>query len=91
MPKHQGMKRFWSFIKSNRKDFSGIQSLRENGKTTEDPKEMADVLKRQFESVFQHESQLLPGVLPSTSPFPSMNSIDITETEVSKMLERLKQ
>ncbi len=38
MPKHQGMKRFWSFIKSNRKDFSGVQSLRENGKMIEDEK-----------------------------------------------------
>ncbi len=52
MPKHQSMKRIWSFIKSNRKDFSCVQSLRENRKTIEDPKEMPDVLNRQFESVF---------------------------------------
>ncbi len=68
MPKHQGMKNVWSFIKSNRKDFSGIQNLRENGKTTEDPKEMADVLNRQFESVFQHENQLPPDYYPAHCP-----------------------
>ncbi len=90
MPKHQGMNRFWSFIKSKRKDFSRIQSLRENGKTIKDSKEMADVLNRQFESVFQHENKLPTGLLPSPSSFPSMNTIDITVTGVCKMLERLK-
>ncbi len=55
MLEHQSIKRSCSFIKGNRKNFTGVQSFQENGKTIKDSKKMADVLNRQFESVFQHE------------------------------------
>ena len=46
---YESMK-FWTFIKRIRND-NRVTSLKENGKVT-DPKERADILNRQFESVF---------------------------------------
>ncbi len=87
---YQGMKRFWGFIKSGRKDYRKIGPLRDRGTTTEDPKAMADLLNGQFESVFSQDNPITPGLLPDTSPHPTMPDIDITEPGVRKMLERLK-
>ena len=50
------MKRFWQFIKSTKKDYTGVATLKVNGTIINDPKEKADQLKKQFESVFTHES-----------------------------------
>ncbi len=87
---YQGMKCFWGFIKSGRKDYRKIGPLRDRGTTTEDPKEMADLLNGQFESVFSKDDQTTPDVLPDSSPHPKMPDIVITEPGVRKMLERLK-
>ncbi len=39
-----GIKKFWRFIKSQRKDYSGISTFREKfGKTMDDPKERASI------------------------------------------------
>ncbi len=85
-----GMTRFWRFIKSQRKDYFAVSTLRENGKTTYDPKERAYILNRQFESVFIQEEHIPSDLLPNTSPYPIMKDIQITELGVLKMLERLK-
>ncbi len=84
----QGMKRFWSYIKSQRKDHTGVASLRENGKTTDNPEEKANILNKQFQSVFQKETTTMP--LNNNSPHHTIPDIDITENGVRKMLERLK-
>ena len=47
-----GMKRFWQFVKSRRQDHTGIATLKVNGKTISSPKDKADALNTQFESVF---------------------------------------
>ena len=55
-PKPEKIKKFWSFIKSLKKDPFGITSLRENGillKT--DTKEQADICNRQFQPAFTRE------------------------------------
>ncbi len=49
---YQGLKKFWSFIKSRRKDYNGVASLRNNGTTTEIPEGRANILNKQLESVF---------------------------------------
>ena len=45
-------KRFWSYVKALRKDNSGVAPLKDRGKMHADPKDKADILNRQYESVF---------------------------------------
>ena len=45
-PKPEKIKKFWSFIKSLKKDAFGITSLRENGILKTDAKEKADICNR---------------------------------------------
>ena len=54
-PKPEKIKKFWSFIKSLKKDTFGITSLRENGILKTDAKEKADICNRQFQSAFTRE------------------------------------
>ena len=48
-------KRFWSYIRSLRKDNCGVAPLKENGKMHVDPKDKANILNRQYESTFTRE------------------------------------
>ena len=47
---------FWSFIKSLRKDSSGVAPLKENVKMHADPKDKTNILNRQIESVYTKEN-----------------------------------
>ena len=54
---HQPMqKRFWSFIKSLRKDTSGVAPLQDNERLHPDPKDKADILNRQYGSTWTKEN-----------------------------------
>ena len=64
------MKRFWQYIKSTRKDYTGVATLKVNGTIINVPKEKADQLNKQFESVFTHETKVQPDLLPVASPYP---------------------
>ncbi len=87
---YQGLKRFWSFIKSRRKDYTGVASLKKNGLTKESPEGRATILNEQFESVFTREPDIPHDLLPKNFPHPVMDNISITESGVLKMLQRLK-
>ena len=50
------MKRFWRFIKHQKKDYTSITTLKVNGKLIIDPKQKADALNSQFKSVFAEET-----------------------------------
>ena len=50
--KHQGQKRFWIYIQSLKQDYSGVSSLKYNGKLVTDSFGKAEVLNTQFQSVF---------------------------------------
>ena len=50
-------KRFWSLIKSLRKDYSSIASLNTDGKRATDPQDKAEALNNQF---FTNENDLVP-------------------------------
>ena len=54
--KYQGQKRFWSYIKSLKQDYSGVSSLKHNGKLVTDSIGKAEVLNTQFQSVFTPRS-----------------------------------
>ena len=53
-PKPEKIKKFWSFVKSLKKDAYGITSLRENGILKTDSKEIANICNRQFQSAASH-------------------------------------
>ena len=94
-PKPVKIKKFWSFIKSLKKDAFGITSLRGNRilKTDSrilktDSKEKANICNRQFQSAFLREDVSDP---PSkgASPFSSMGDITVDPKGVAKLLDRL--
>ena len=87
---YQGMKRFWSMMKHLRSDNSGIAPLRDNGQLFTAPKEKANILNRQFESVFTRECELTDDILPASSPHSSAPEINITEPGVLKLLLKLQ-
>ena len=65
---YQGMNKFWSFIKNNRKDNTGISNLKKHGKLTSDPLEKAYILNNQFKSVFTIKPQCQKTHSPNISP-----------------------
>ena len=65
------LKKFWTFIKSLRKDNCSIQSLKSNDEIVTDGIDKAEVLNSYFQSVFTHEPNTeLPNKGPS--PYPSI-------------------
>ena len=72
---HPKQKRFWSFIKSMRKDTSGrLQS---------EPRVKADILNRQYESTWTKEDRSSIHT-PEGQPFPAMPEISVTKEGVFK-------
>ena len=87
-PKPEKIKKFWSFVKSLKKDAYGITSLRENRILKTDSKKKANICYRQFQSAFTHEDDSDP---PSkgASPFSSMGDITVDPKGVTKLLDGL--
>ena len=87
---HQRPKRFWGFIKSRRCDNNGVAPLRgQDGMTYSDPKSKADILNKQFSSVFTQEPQdTMPNL--GESPHPTMPDITIHTGGVTKLLRNIK-
>ncbi|XP_052261072.1 uncharacterized protein LOC127865168 [Dreissena polymorpha] len=81
-------KRFWNYIKSLRKDNSGIAPLKDNGRLFNLPKDKADILNKQYMSVFtQEDGNDVPS--PTGTPYPDMDTIHIEEAGVRKLLQNL--
>ena len=83
-------KRFWSHISSKRNDSSGVAPLRSHdGSIYTGSKDKADILNRQFCSVFNREddSLALPDLGPNT--IPSMDHIKVTSNGVIKLLKKI--
>jgi hypothetical protein len=80
--------RFWSYIKSVRKDTSGISPLKDQGLFVSDPKGKAEILNRQYSSVFTKEDYTnIPDL--GDSPYPDMPPFTITSPGVEKLLAGL--
>ena len=82
------IKKFWSFVKSLKKDAFGITSLRENGILKTDTKDKADICNRQFQSAFTREDDSDPPP-KGASPFSSMGEITVDPKGVAKLLDGL--
>lgn len=82
-------KRFYHYIKSKRKDNTGIAALSFEGNLVGDSEAKATILNNQFTSVFSPaEGPNLPDLGPSHHP--SIPDIVITEPGIRKLLEGLK-
>ena len=81
-------RRLGAFIKANRCDQTGVAPLKEGNLLHSDPKAKADVLNRQFASVFTsyYTSDLLD---LGPSPYPPMNEIIINNQGIVKLLKNL--
>ena len=76
------------FVKSLKKDASGITSLRENGILKTEANDKANICNAQFQSAFTREAD---GDLPSKgqSPFIAMDKLTVDPNGVIKQLNRL--
>ena len=84
-----GSKRLGATIKAMRCDRTGIAPLKDGNFLHSDPKSKANILNRQFASVFTNDSATsLPDLGPS--PHPSMDNIHIHAPGITKLLKNLK-
>ena len=83
-------KKFWSYIKSAGQEASGVSPLKnEDGFLKSDSPSRANILNRQFESVFTKEdTSTMPDKGPS--PHPDMPNIEVNWKGVHKLLKGLK-
>ena len=87
-------KRFWTFIKHKKKDNSSITALQDKGILHTEPKQKADILNQQFQSVFTEKTPIsretfIQENFIKEQPHPSSPEINITCNGVRKLLESL--
>ena len=81
-------KRFWSYIKSTKRDSSGVSTLITNNESMESSKQKAEALNKQFESVFTNEDMNnIPDLGKTTTP--DIRSINIKVEGVAKLLKNI--
>ena len=80
------MKIFWKFIKHQKTDYTGITSLKVNGKLTTDSKQKANALNSHFHSVFTSETEFQ---IPTKRLAPAMEDITISTSGVLNLLREL--
>ncbi|XP_072037138.1 uncharacterized protein [Amphiura filiformis] len=82
-------KKLGALVKSKRCDSSGIAPLKDGGYLHSDPKTKANILNRQFTSVFSRDNGApIPDL--GDSQHPSMDDIDVSLNGVIKLLRNLK-
>ena len=84
----QKQKKFWNYISNSKKDSSGVAPLRHEGVLVDDTKLKAEILNKQYHSVFtpEHEDEQIPNL---NDNYPSMNEIYITVNGTQKLLQNL--
>ena len=87
----RGSKRLWSYVKSKNTEHVGIAELKDhNNKLTQEPKEKANILNKQFSSVFSDPSAVVDGKLIENKA-ETMEKIIISEKGVHALLQNLKE
>ena len=81
-------KRFWNCIKSLRKDSTGIAPLKDNGRLFNASRDKADILNRQYQSVFTQEDPDTQVPDPDGKPYPDMKNVYVSEDGVRKLLQK---
>ena len=85
-----GNKRFWSYIKTKRKDQCGIPSLEVNHQTISDSQSKANILNDQFTSVFTTDSTANRVANLVGQPYPTIPSVQVNVNGVINLLRNLK-
>ena len=82
-------KTFWKYIKAKRHDNIGVAGIKSNGVLHQDSKDKAELLNKQFKSVFtvENKEDALPPL--SENLYPSMVDIKVQEEGVKKLLGKL--
>ena len=81
-------KNFWRYMKSMRKDHTGVAPLKSPAGLASDARDKAEILNHQFMSVFTREdTTTLPEKEPS--PYPAMPNIQISVFGVQKLLMKI--
>ena len=83
-------KKFWKYIKSRKTDNVEVQPLRSEGKLHSDDKDKAEILNKQFKSVFTKDSESFKEQSLHKPQFPKIKEIHICEKGVTKLLKELK-
>ena len=81
-------KKFLSYIKGRRNENTSIPILRKGSHETSDPKEIANILNRQSESVFTGDDSNIPD--KGISKTPAMPHIQFTTNGIEKQLHSLE-
>ena len=83
-------KGLWRYLKGMRKDTCGVGTLVADGRIGTDPQDKADMLNKQFSSVYTREDRLnVPR--KEKSPHPKMPPIKVSSNDVFKLLSQLNQ
>ena len=82
-------KRFWTYVKSRKKDTCSVSPLKAEGVLISDAAGKSNILNKQYCSVFTKEdSEDIPSKGPSQAPI--MSPITVTAQGVEKLLQKLK-
>ena len=80
-------KRLWSYIRSVRKDNTGILPVKDKGRLFKALKDKANILNRQYLPTFtQEDTNLVPS--PSGIPYPNKEDIEVDEAGIRKLLQK---
>ena len=81
-------KKFWKHVKSVKKNRTGTAPLKDNGLLHSDARSKANILNRQYHSVFSQEDiDNIPE--PDVPDYPAMPEIHVSEEGVYKLLSDL--
>ena len=80
-------KQFWSFIKANKRECTGVPTLQINGQIITNDRDKANTLNNQFSSVFTPEIYPIPQLAPSV--YADIHFLEIGIDGVGKQLKNL--
>ena len=86
----ENSKRFWSYVKSKRQEASGVSALlNEDGFLQSDTTVKAEILNKQFQSVYmQQNTNSFPDKSPS--PYQPMQNVSVNPNGIQKLLKDLR-
>ena len=68
----------------------GVGSLKKDGTTISHPRDKANILNMQFQSVFTRDNSDAQDIFTMSSPFATIDDIQITRAGIKRMLDQIK-
>jgi hypothetical protein len=82
-------KPLWQYLKSQKEDNVGVAPIKANGKLYADPKDKAELINNQFQSVFT-KAESTTNAIPDGDPYPDIKELNITTDGILKLLKDIK-